>query len=212
MIQSLPKEKSIRPKIRLMPNRGMECVNSAVSNLLLYLRDEKTATSFYNSFRDHRFVNPDGSTWYPLIPQIVSDLTNGTYRAVLRTHPLEGMEKYIQQTYGEKTDDVVSTIRQGIDQGVIVPGSILTHIPNLCICYCTTLDDTVGHALVRLGKTKYIDNGICKTYDQIPRGLLGIMGIDKVCNTLFEQLEYQTQFFSLGSARLIDAKHPPLEN
>lgn len=167
------------------PNRDGECYGSAVANALLLLGDNQSAKRFFDLYRNHSFVDPDGGSFALLWPRILKELTDGKYEAKLHVDIHENLEQLVKKTYPHHWQEVLKVIEEEKSSGRIVEfPEELTYSPPAIIL---TKKNGESHAILdastlisprpNKGYGTFIDDGIERTTayeDVIMRAIMEI--------------------------------------
>ncbi|VVB79151.1 Uncharacterised protein [uncultured archaeon] len=157
------------------PNRGLECYNSALANLLLEFGDRTTAELVFNNYRNHRLVSRDGTLHSGLLTRVLSELTNERYFGILHTN-FEDLIGNTQKLFGKsRAEEILRIIAEESAEGRIKGhNGSLNYLPPAIIL---AEGNKWGHACVDIGDGTLVNNGekiICSVESLRIIGLLEV--------------------------------------
>ena len=156
------------------PNTNQACFGVALTNLLLYLKDETTACEVWNNYESHSLVRPKGDIHPAFATRLVKDLTQEKYDAILYMNweadpKNEIRHSFIDSLKVSNPDCLVEIIAEEEKSRSIRGFSkdmIQYMTPSILFLKRT---DKELHAIAYLGNDRYIENGVIKSTEQISR-------------------------------------------
>ena len=158
----------------------MECMKSALANLILEQGDEKAARKIFDKYNHHPLVLDDGSVTDLVLTRLVSDLTDEEYEAIYFGNVIGDFSKAIQEHYGPKTEDVIKIFMNERQKGRIKSLDEADYNPPL-ICLLKVFNDEtyITHTAVYLGGNQLLNNGEIRHYPINRIKVLGILKLRK---------------------------------